>query len=89
MFAINGRLNQKYDDQDFGHLTWSVLPNVNTGDSSVKLSNETTFLRWKSHSIEFLISIFEFSRPFLAGKSKFTNKKFNGMGFPSQKGNLI
>ena len=73
------------------HLN-GLLCEVTTGtrrDSSVKLSYEITFLRWKSHSIEFLISKFGFSRQKRARKFKFTNKKFNGMGFPSQKGNFI
>ena len=52
--------------------------------SRVEVSKITIYLGWKFHSIGFLISKFEFWRRFLAGKSKFTNKKSDGMEFPFQ-----
>ena len=52
--------------------------------SGVKVSKTILHLGWKFHSIGFLISKFEFWRRFLAGKSKFTNKKSDGMEFPFQ-----
>ena len=42
------------------------------------------FIHTRPLSIRFLIGKFEFWRHFLAGKSKFTNKKSDGMEFPFQ-----
>ena len=57
--------------------------------SGVEVSKAILHLGWKFHSIGFLISKFEFWRRFLAGKFKFTNKKSNGMEFPSQMENCF
>ena len=62
---------------------WLVQQGSREG-SQVEVSKITIYLGWKFHSIGFLISKFEFWRRFLAGKSKFTNKKSDGMEFPFQ-----
>ena len=57
--------------------------------SGVEVSKTILHLGWKFHSIGFLISKFEFSRQKTAPKFKFTNKKSNGMEFPSQMENCF